>query len=319
MNRVGHEGRGESVWLGWFLHTVLAAFAPIAEARGERRPRGALASAHEGAPAGARAPRLGRRLVPPRLLRRRHAARLGDQRRVPDRLDRPVVERPVGGRRSGPRASGRWPRSRSTSSAAATASSCCSRRRSTSPTSIRATSRATCRASGRTAASTPTAPSGRSSPSRPWATATRRASCSPSSTRSTTPSTRAGVHRYKVEPYVMAADVYAEPPHVGPRRLDLVHRVGRLDVPGRRRVDPRLPAARHDARHRSLHPPRLAGLRDRLPLSLRAVRDRRREPARGQSRGGVGGARRTRRWRAAGRAIPLVDDGATHRVRVVLG
>ena len=38
MNRVGPEGRGESVWLGWFLHTtLLAAFAPIAEARGERR------------------------------------------------------------------------------------------------------------------------------------------------------------------------------------------------------------------------------------------------------------------------------------------
>jgi cyclic beta-1,2-glucan synthetase len=36
MNRVGPQGRGESVWLGWFLHTVLAAFAPIAEARGER-------------------------------------------------------------------------------------------------------------------------------------------------------------------------------------------------------------------------------------------------------------------------------------------
>jgi len=35
MNRVGYEGRGESVWLGWFLYTVLAAFAPIAEARGE--------------------------------------------------------------------------------------------------------------------------------------------------------------------------------------------------------------------------------------------------------------------------------------------
>ncbi len=27
--------------------------------------------------------------------------------------------------------------------------------------------------------------------------------------------TRAGVHRYKVEPYVVAADVYSEPPHVG--------------------------------------------------------------------------------------------------------
>jgi cyclic beta-1,2-glucan synthetase len=36
MNRVGIEGRGESVWLGWFLCSVLGAFAPIAEARGER-------------------------------------------------------------------------------------------------------------------------------------------------------------------------------------------------------------------------------------------------------------------------------------------
>jgi len=35
MNRVGAEGRGESVWLGWFLHTVLAAFAPMCEARGD--------------------------------------------------------------------------------------------------------------------------------------------------------------------------------------------------------------------------------------------------------------------------------------------
>jgi cyclic beta-1,2-glucan synthetase len=45
MNRVGQEGRGESVWLGWFLHTVLAAFAPIAEARGER-PRAERWRAH---------------------------------------------------------------------------------------------------------------------------------------------------------------------------------------------------------------------------------------------------------------------------------
>ncbi len=35
MNRVGHEGRGESVWLGWFLHKNLREFAPIAESRGE--------------------------------------------------------------------------------------------------------------------------------------------------------------------------------------------------------------------------------------------------------------------------------------------
>ncbi|MBV6303560.1 phosphorylase [Candidimonas humi] len=35
MNRVGHEGKGESVWLGWFLHNTLSRFSPLAAARGE--------------------------------------------------------------------------------------------------------------------------------------------------------------------------------------------------------------------------------------------------------------------------------------------
>jgi cyclic beta-1,2-glucan synthetase len=35
LNRVGPEGRGESVWLGWFLHTALWEFARWAAARGE--------------------------------------------------------------------------------------------------------------------------------------------------------------------------------------------------------------------------------------------------------------------------------------------
>jgi cyclic beta-1,2-glucan synthetase len=35
MNRVGNQGRGESVWVGWFLHTTLAQFAPLCEARGD--------------------------------------------------------------------------------------------------------------------------------------------------------------------------------------------------------------------------------------------------------------------------------------------
>jgi len=35
MNRVGHEGRGESVWLAWFLDVTLRAFAPICELRGD--------------------------------------------------------------------------------------------------------------------------------------------------------------------------------------------------------------------------------------------------------------------------------------------
>ena len=37
MNRVGHQGRGESVWLGWFLHTVLRQFIPLCETRDTAR------------------------------------------------------------------------------------------------------------------------------------------------------------------------------------------------------------------------------------------------------------------------------------------
>ncbi len=36
MNRVGQLGKGESVWLAWFLHAVLWEFAKVADARGER-------------------------------------------------------------------------------------------------------------------------------------------------------------------------------------------------------------------------------------------------------------------------------------------
>jgi cyclic beta-1,2-glucan synthetase len=36
MNRVGADGRGESVWLGWFLCKVIDEFAPLAASRGER-------------------------------------------------------------------------------------------------------------------------------------------------------------------------------------------------------------------------------------------------------------------------------------------
>jgi cyclic beta-1,2-glucan synthetase len=35
MNRVGEQGSGESIWLGWFLHAALAGFEPFAETRHE--------------------------------------------------------------------------------------------------------------------------------------------------------------------------------------------------------------------------------------------------------------------------------------------
>ena len=35
MNRVGIDGRGESVWLAWFLVATIEAIVPVAEARGD--------------------------------------------------------------------------------------------------------------------------------------------------------------------------------------------------------------------------------------------------------------------------------------------
>jgi cyclic beta-1,2-glucan synthetase len=61
MNRVGQNGKGESVWLGWFLHTILWEFAKIADARGEHERAEGLALARQRAESGARARRLGRR------------------------------------------------------------------------------------------------------------------------------------------------------------------------------------------------------------------------------------------------------------------
>ncbi len=37
MNKVGENGKGESVWLGWFLYTTLTHFAPLAIDRGEKK------------------------------------------------------------------------------------------------------------------------------------------------------------------------------------------------------------------------------------------------------------------------------------------
>jgi cyclic beta-1,2-glucan glucanotransferase len=47
MNRVGAGGRGESVWLGWFLYSVLGALSPVAERRGENARAVAWRNARE--------------------------------------------------------------------------------------------------------------------------------------------------------------------------------------------------------------------------------------------------------------------------------
>ncbi len=49
MNRVGAGGKGESIWLGWFLCATLSAFTPLADGRGDEHVRIAAWLQHAGA------------------------------------------------------------------------------------------------------------------------------------------------------------------------------------------------------------------------------------------------------------------------------
>ena len=78
--------------------------------------------------------------------------------------------------------------------------------------------------------------------------------------------TPADTERYKVEPYVVTRRCLFGTPASRARRLDLVHRLIRLDASRRPRADPGIPGARQGPDPRSLHPPGLAAFRDHLPL-----------------------------------------------------
>ena len=131
-------------------------------------------------------------------------------------------------------------------------------------------------------------------------------------------STRAGVHRYKVEPYVVAADVYAEPPHVGrggwtwyTGSAGWMYRAGIEWLLGFRlrgavlHLDPCIPRAwrRFEIAFR------YHGSRYEITV----------ENPRGVSRG-IAQIEVDGRILESGRAtLPLSADGATHRVRAILG
>ena len=130
--------------------------------------------------------------------------------------------------------------------------------------------------------------------------------------------TRAGVYRYKVEPYVAAADVYAEPPHVGrggwtwyTGSAGWMYRAGVEWILGFRfrgaalHVDPCIPRSwpgyqitfrYHSARYE-------------------LVVENPHGATRGVSRIAVDG----KELEKDVRAIPLADDGARHRIEVQLG
>jgi cyclic beta-1,2-glucan synthetase len=128
--------------------------------------------------------------------------------------------------------------------------------------------------------------------------------------------TRAGVHRYKVEPYVAVADVYAAPPHVGrggwtwyTGSAGWMYRAGVEWILGFRlrgsflHLDPCIPRAWRG-----------------FALSFR-YHSARYEIAVENPRGVTRGVSTVALDDQAldGASIALVDDGATHRVRVVLG
>jgi cyclic beta-1,2-glucan synthetase len=130
-------------------------------------------------------------------------------------------------------------------------------------------------------------------------------------------STRAGVHRYKVEPYVMPADVYTVPPHVGrggwtwyTGSAGWMYQAGVEWILGFRLrgtmllLDPCIPRAwpgyEIDFRYHTA----------KYEIVV--------ENPHGVCRG-VASAELDGQLLADGGAIPLVDDGLTHRVRVVLG
>ncbi len=215
MNRVGSQGKGESVWLAWFEIAGLGQFAAIVESRGDSDRAAVLRRSGRGPPRRRRGQCLGRRLVSPRLLRRRDAAGLRPERRLPDRLDRPVLGRALrrGRTRIGP--AGPCSPPTNTSSTATAGSSSCSPRPSTTSRSTPATSKDTCPASARTAASTPTRRPGWSGGSRELGQGRRAFELLEILNPIRHAQDPQGVERYKVEPYVVAGDVYSRPPHVG--------------------------------------------------------------------------------------------------------
>ncbi len=130
-------------------------------------------------------------------------------------------------------------------------------------------------------------------------------------------STRAGVHRYKAEPYVVAADVYAEAPHVGrggwswyTGSAGWMHRAGLEWILGfrlrgdRLDLDPCIPRAWRGFEIRFRHHSSRYEIVVENPKGV----------MRGVSSVEVDGAALP-----GGSGVALSDDGRVHRVRVVLG
>jgi cyclic beta-1,2-glucan synthetase len=129
-------------------------------------------------------------------------------------------------------------------------------------------------------------------------------------------STRAGLHKYKVEPYVAVADVYAVPPHTGrggwtwyTGSAGWMYRAGLESILGfklestRLRIDPCVPRWWRDFEITYRRKRAVYRIRVENPLGV----------SRGVVSVEVDGALQT------DGAIELIDDEKTHNVRIVMG
>ena len=131
-------------------------------------------------------------------------------------------------------------------------------------------------------------------------------------------STTAGVHRYKVEPYVMAADVYAEPPHTGRGGWTWYTGAAGWMYQAGVECDPRIPSARRRAEDSNPASPRHGlATRSTFATAPRRTRSWSRTPT--ASAAGSPPPSSTGSRLATDASVALRDDGTTHRLRVVLG
>jgi len=317
MNRVGHEGRGESVWLAWFLHTTLWEFARWAEGRGERE-RAARWRQH----VSALRPALERHAWDGDWYRRAYfddGTPLGSATSAECRIDSLAQSWAV--------ISGAAERGRAARAMAAVEEYLVRRdqelvllftppfdRTPLDPGYIKGYPPGV-RENG-----------GQYTHAAIWSVMAFAALGEGDKAGElfsilnpvNRASTRAGVYRYKVEPYVVAADVYAEPPHVGrggwtwyTGSAGWMYRAGIESILGFRlrgavlHLDPCIPRA-----WRSYE------ITFRYHSSRYAILV---ENPRGVTRG-IAEVEVDGSPRAPGSAgIALTDDGGTHRVRIVLG
>jgi cyclic beta-1,2-glucan synthetase len=130
-------------------------------------------------------------------------------------------------------------------------------------------------------------------------------------------SRRANIHRYKVEPYAVAADVYSEPPHVGrggwtwyTGAAGWLYRAGLESILGFRKrgdtlsIDPCIPPEWTNFKITYRHGGTLYRIAVENPHAV--------------SRG-VSQVSLDDRTLAGEALIPLCDDGSEHHIHVVLG